>query len=64
MYCFKCRKDCRPTQYRVRFVNRDGETEYKDCCSIKCCQEIVDYYGEMHMERYKNTVNQVFQRLK
>ena len=64
MNCFKCKKDCDTSQYRVRFVDREGETQYRDCCSIQCCQEIVDYYSSIHLERYKITANQVFQRYK
>ena len=64
MYCFNCMEDCRPNQYRIKFINSKGELEVEDCCSIECCNKIINRYSTLHKQRYEDTVNQVFQRLK
>lgn len=65
--CLNCGKsiDLENTEHwQVKYVNENGFLRFDKCCSKKCCQEIVDKYSQIHKQRYEDTINQCFQKLK
>lgn len=64
MYCYNCKKDCRPHQYKIKIVDEKGEESFQDCCSIKCCDEVKKKFLGIHIDRI-NKMNEIpYRRLK
>lgn len=64
MKCFNCGKELIDIKYNVKYVDENGELKFENCCSEKCCEDVVYHYSGIHMRRYDDTRRQCFQKEK
>jgi len=63
--CVGCGNVCSDSDlvYQVRIVDCEGQVSYCPACSLKCAEETQRKYAEIHRERFKNMMNQSFQKM-
>lgn len=64
MYCYNCKKECKPQQYRMKVIDEKGKESFQDCCSERCCNEVTKKFVNLHMDRVNKMVEVSYQRLK